>query len=263
MTKEDSLLIAHIEDKASQCSDKQMITFSRFLDMHERSLALSVKPPVDVKRFFFGGFDDAERTVEVFLPEYIDITDDSALFSYFSDNPDDSPITVIEVKKDRFSKELTHRDYLGALMGLGIKREMTGDIKVNNDGCIMAVSSQISEYICKNFTSAGRGTLTASSVPLSSVSEAKQDTGKEESFTVSSPRLDSIVKNAFSVSRDTACDMIEHGLVFVNDSECFKSDKKISDGDKITVRHKGKLIIDDSSGISKKGRTIVRLRKFS
>ena len=86
--------------------------------------------------------------------------------------------------------------------------------------------------------------------------------GIEDSFTVSSMRLDSIVKNAFCVSRSDACKAIESGVVFVNDAECLKTDKKISDGDKIVFRRKGRIIVEDCSGVSKKGRIIVVVKRF-
>ena len=131
MTADDKLLLARIEDKARQCSENSMITNSVFLDMHERSVVAEMRLQYsDVKMIFYGGFEEAERTVAVFLPEYIDAADSDELRAYFDENPADNPLSVIRLEKDKFSPALSHRDYLGALMGLGIRRETTGDITV-------------------------------------------------------------------------------------------------------------------------------------
>ncbi len=263
MTEDYKLLISKIEDKARQCSENSMMTNSDFLDMHQKSAVATAKIPYsDVKMIFYGGFEGAERTVAVMLPDYIEAEKTEELFAHFDACPDDDPLTIIEVKKDKFSPALSHRDYLGALMGLGIRREMTGDIIVTESGCKMAVLSKIAPFILENLDKAGRGTLTAKAVSPSSARQGAQAVGVPDSFTVSSMRLDSIVKNAFRLSREAASDAIESGVVFVNDLECTKSDKKISAGDKIVFRRKGRIIVENCGGFSKKGRIIVEIKKF-
>lgn len=264
MNAEDKILAAKLEDKARLCSENSMITNSPFLDMHERSVAMALRSPFsDVKTVFYGGFENAERTVAVMLPYFIEADSAESLHEYFTENPDDCPIKIIEIKKDKFSPALTHRDYLGALMALGIKREVTGDIIVNENGCKIAVLSSIAAFITENMSKAGRGTLHAEAIPLSLIGNSEKVSGTDESFTVSSMRVDSVVKNAFNISRGTAAQAIESGLVYINDSECLKCDKKISAGDKIVLRRKGRIIIDDCSSVSKKGRIIVKIKKFS
>ncbi len=259
MNTDDKLLISKIEDKARQCSENSMITNSDFLDMHQKSVVASLRLPYpDVRMVFYGGFDGAERTVALFLPDYIE----DELSDHFSAVPEDDPLTVIELTKDKFSPALSHRDYLGALMGLGIRREMTGDIIVSENGCRMAVLSKMAPFILDNLGKAGRGTLKGRILATSEAREGTKATGIPESFTVSSMRLDSVVKNAFSVSRGDAAEAIEGGVVFVNDIECTKPDRKIVSGDKIVFRRKGRIIVGDCSGISKKGRVIVNIIKF-
>ncbi|MBE6772042.1 MAG: hypothetical protein E7547_07865 [Ruminococcaceae bacterium] len=263
MTSEDKLLLAKIEDKARQCSENSMITNSGFLDMHERSVAAEMRLQyADVKMIFYGIFDGAERTVAVFLPEYVSAENADELSAYFDENPEDNPLAVINIEKDKFSPALGHRDYLGALMGLGIKRELTGDITVSENGCKMAVLSKIAPFIIENMDKAGRGTLKAEIIPVSQARECTKSAGVPDSFTVSSMRLDSVVKNAFRVSRGDASDAIESGTVFVNDVECTKPDKKVAAGDKIVFRRKGRIIVEDCSAVSKKGRIIVEIIRF-
>ncbi len=259
MTSDEKILLASVEDKARQCSENSMITNTAFLDMHERSVVTGMKNPyIDTRMFFYGGFNDAERNIALFLPEYI--TDDPV--GYFDSYPDDDPIAVIEIEKDKFSPALGHRDYLGALMGLGIKREMAGDIIVSESGCRMAVLAKIAPFVAENLGKAGRGTLRAKIIPPSEARESAKAVGIPDSFTVSSMRLDSVVKNAFRLSRGDAADAIESGVVYVNDVEYTKPDKKIAEGDKIVFRRKGRIIVNDCSSVSKKGRVIVEITRF-
>lgn len=263
MTREDKILIDKIEDKARLCSENSMITNSDFLDMHERSVAAEMRLQYpDVKMIFYGVFEDAERTVAVFLPEYIEAENSDELRVYFSENPQDNPLSLIRLEKDKFSPALSHRDYLGSLMGLGIRRETTGDIAVDENGCKMVVLSKIAPFIAENMNKAGRGTLRAEIIPVSQVENGAKATGVPDSFTVSSMRLDSVIKNAFRVSRNDAVSAIESGVVFVNDIECGKPGKKVSQGDKIVFRRKGRIIVNDCSSVSKKGRIIVEITKF-
>lgn len=264
MNTEDKLLLAKIQDRARQCSENSMITSSVFLDMRERSVVAAAKTDFpDVKTVFYGAFDDAERTVALMLPEYVEADNIQAVFEYFSQCPEADPLAVIEIEKDKFSPALSHRDYLGALMALGIKREMAGDIIVSENGCKIAVLEKIAPFVAENLGKAGRGTLKAKIIPPSQAREGKKAVGVPDSFTVSSMRLDSIVKNAFRVSRGDACAAIEGGLVFVNDLESTKPDKKIDAGDKVVFRRKGRIIIADCSCVSKKGRIIVEVNKFN
>lgn len=259
MTSDEKILLASVEDKARQCSENSMITNTAFLDMHERSVVTGIKKTFgDTRMFFYGGFSDAERNIALFLPEYI--TEDPV--DYFNRYPDDDPIAVIEIEKDKFSPALGHRDYLGALMGLGIKREMTGDIIVGESGCRMAVLSKLAPFVAENLGKAGRGTLRAKIIPPSEAREGAKAVGIPDSFTVSSMRLDSVVKNAFRLSRGDAADAIESGVVYVNDVECTKPDKKIAEGDKVVFRRKGRIIVNDCSCVSKKGRVIVEITRF-
>lgn len=259
---EKKILLSLIEERSIKCDELQMITSSKFLDMNEKSLVTAMKPVPGVFRLFYGGFEEAERTVAVFLPEYTAVKSGEELKAYFEQYEEDNPLCLLKVEKDKFSKALTHRDYLGALMGLGIKRDVIGDIRVNDSGCEIACIKTMADYIKENLTKAGRGTLNIEITDFSHAQRTENEAGEEICFTVSSPRLDSIVKNAFGVSRDSACEAIDRGLVFVNDLQAAKPDKKIQDGDKIVLRHKGRFIVSSSGDMSKKGRYIIRGRKF-
>lgn len=260
MREEDRLAAAKIEDKARQCADRGMLTSTAFLDLHQRSVALSL--PLPVRPLFYGGFAEAERTVAVFAPDYVDAPDTAALTAYFDAAPQEDPVRILRVEKDRFSPALTHRDYLGALMALGIRREMTGDILVDETGCRIAVLAPMADFLAEQLTSAGRATLTVTVEPPGASRAGLTAAGVPDSFTVSSLRLDSLVKNGFGVSRPAACAAITQGLVFVNDLECLKADRRVGEGDKITFRHRGRIRITACGARSKKGRVIVEIERF-
>ncbi|MCR5150739.1 MAG: hypothetical protein K6B52_05900 [Clostridiales bacterium] len=257
MTEEEKLFIAKFDDKALQCSEGFMITSTFFVDTHLKTLVFTRALPVKVRCIFYSPVPDSERNIAVFLPEYISASTPQELKEYFLSEPDDDPTAVIRIDKDRFSKPLTHRDYLGALMSLGIKREILGDIAVNDSGCYVACLKKNARYIAENLSRAGRGTLKCEVIDSRAVDTLEKKKPEFFDFTVSSPRLDSIIKNGFNLSRTQSVDMITHGLVFVNGLECLKPDKKINPGDKITLRHRGRFVVKDCSRLTKKGRIVV------
>ena len=115
MTKEEQYLISHAHDKCNECINKNMITATGFLDMHEQTVLANER--FSGRFVFFGGYGDAERKILCFLPDYLE-------------EPEGLSILKAEY---RGHKKLTHRDFLGSLMSLGIKREIIGDILVGEE----------------------------------------------------------------------------------------------------------------------------------
>lgn len=264
MTKEDELLIAQIEDKIEQCKDRYIITYSDFLDTHQRKLVkdycLKMKiPPADAKvqterHIFFGGYGDAERSIVAFLPEYIECEEGV---------PDEvlEILQVIKVKAPKGGRKLGHRDYLGSLLGLGIDRGVTGDILVRDDGADIIVLAEMADFIELNYAKAGRTNLSLEVAPIE-----KLDVGEvnieERTDTVASLRLDSVVSSAFRLSRAKAADAIRAGLVSLNSVEEARVDAIVSEGDKIVLRGKGRMILAQVGGESKKGRIYIKMHIY-
>lgn len=255
---EDSLLLSFAGDRMLKCSNDFVLTSTFFLDIRQQSLILSkTKISDDVNALFFGGFDTAERNVLVFIPYYLEISDFDSLKSYLSNNPDENPLTVLRLKKDSFSS-VTHRDYLGALMGLGIKREMIGDIIVTKDGADIIVMKSVAEYIKTELKSVGRATVSVSEVSFYEISDMVTNI-HEETINVSSMRIDNIVSACFKLSRSESADAVLSGSIYVNSLQILKCDKKINIGDKIVYRSKGKVVLKEISGVSKKGRNFIKI----
>lgn len=246
MNNEEKFFISHTHDKCRECINKNMLTQTGFLDLHEQSLVLSER--YDCPFLLFGGYDDAERKMLLFLPAY-------------EVSQDDYGISVLGIKISSKSP-LSHRDYLGALMSLGIKRENIGDIIVNDCGAQIIVRDEICNFLLSNLVRAGHTTLDCEVLPLSSlnIGEIKF---KEFSKTVASPRVDCVVSAIFNLSRTAGSEAVKNGLVFVNGREVQKQSLEISQGDKITVRRCGKAVVTEIGGLTRKGRTVISGKIYS
>ncbi len=253
-------LISHVLDLKEKSATESVITASGFLSLEEQSRIIKTEKVNNkyVDTFYYGGYDEAERKTAIFIPVFYSV-DSDALTEFLLEN-DSNPLQVLSVKKDRFS-ELTHRDYLGALMGLGIKREVIGDIIINGDDCYIICLKSIAKFIIQNLNQAGRGQLT---VTEGSFDDLKLKKSKTETVFVSvaSLRLDCLVASAFKLSRNNAVSAINQGVVYVNSEQILKPDYALNEGDKLVLRGKGKVIIDEIIRENKKGRLHLNLKRY-
>lgn len=161
----------------------------------------------------------------------------------------------------RSGGDLTHRDFLGSLMALGLTREKIGDILVEKGGCQVLLDPSMTDFLLQNWDSAGREKLTVTPLPLSELAPP-QAAVKEIKDTVSSLRLDNVLAAGFSLSRVRAAEAVEKGSVQVNYVTCVKPDKPVSAGDTITCRGLGKCVLDSVGAPTKKGRLPVAIRRY-
>jgi len=257
---EEKYLIAGIEDKIKQCEERYMVTNTAFFDMNRRSMAeIYVKKNHINNAVFYGGYDNAERCCMVLIPDYISA--ESVLGDDSDENSEDNPLTAVRVTCLSGSGKLTHRDYLGAILGLGIKREVVGDILVNAEGADIVVMKEISDYIINNFSKAGHAELSVHEIKLCDIrqTESKMIT---KSDTVASMRLDTIAASIFGLSRTAAANAVKAGLVFVNHRQIDKVDYRIIPDDVIVYRGKGKAVILEEGGRSRKDRIYIKYGKY-
>ncbi len=257
---EKEILISYALDKKQSAYDNSMITNTRFLSMDERTEIVHLEKELasSVRTFYFGGYENAERTAAVFIPSFYETG--VGLSEFFNTYKDDNPVALLRLKKDRFSS-LSHRDYLGSLMGLGIKRDVLGDILPLEDGCYIFCLKSIAEYICKNLTKVGRGAVECYISEDFDLSEYK-DNFDEIFLSIASLRLDNIVSGAFNLSRSDAFEAINKGIVYVNSVKVYKPDLQVSEKDKVVLRGKGKVVLDKIAGLSKKGRTHIIIKRY-
>lgn len=199
----------------------------------------------------FGGYKDAERQMIIYLPEYLD---ESALTG------EDSPIVCLRAEFYE-GDALSHRDFLGALMGAGIRRETIGDICIGQGTCDLLVTTQIAPYILQNLTAAGRVKLKLSQIPLTEIRTPEAEV-KEIRDTLASLRLDSVVSSGFRISRSLAAQYITAGKAAIDGLPCDKPDKLVSESAKISLRGSGKIQLAAVNGQTKKGRISVVIHRY-
>ena len=250
--KEDRMLEAVLSDKLQASGNKDILTHTGFLDSRQCALAVQYCRHLGASPLLWGGFDDAERRIAVFLPDYLD--EDYA-------KGDEGPLALLDVTVPKGSPRLSHRDYLGSLMALGIERDVTGDIIVREDGCHIIVLKDMAEYIASEYSKAGRASLTCSVRPLSSLKPSEVRT-EDIRDSVASVRLDAVCASAFRLSRGKAQEAIRQGLVSVNGLQCLKPDYQPDEGERITMRGKGKAVLFSVGGTSRKGRFYIEIKRY-
>ncbi len=242
---DSEILIARIRDTADICERNNVPKFLGFLSEEECVLAERTLCNSKQKFKLFGGYETAKRKILGFLPFW---TDDM-----------DFPITAL-LFSYRKEDVLRHRDFLGSLMALGLKRETIGDILIEEGKAVIFVLNDIADYIINEISKIGRTGVTVSKGYDGELPQS--DTLTEFTVSVASERLDCVVSAIAGISRNAATEKITYGLVSVNSQITEKTTKSVVSGDVISVRGKGKFIIDSITDITKKNRIILRYKKY-
>lgn len=249
-TAEDKLLLAKLWDKISAGFRRDIPAHTCFLSPREQEMAryLFGEQPGLVR---FGGYGDAERKMICYLPDYLDV-----------DNLYDAGSPVVCLHAEYYEGDtLSHRDFLGALMGAGIARDTVGDICTGKGCCDFFVSAEIAPYILQNFSSAGRTRLHLTQVPLNQAAVQEPEV-KELRDTLASLRLDSVISAGFRIGRSQAAQFISAGKAAIDGLPCEKPDKTVTEGTKISVRGLGKIKLQTVGGQTKKGRISVIIHRY-
>ena len=248
-TREEEFLLTRVCEKLTASIRREIPAATSFLSKREQMLTSELLRGEPIR--FFGGLDTAEREVCCYLPDYLDET-----WLHSEDGP------IAAVRAAFFAQDaLTHRDFLGALMGCGIKRETVGDIYVTEGRCDFLVTRDILPYVLQNLTDAGRTRLHLEEIPLAALEVPEQKT-KQIRGTVSSLRLDSVVAEGFALSRSRAAEVITAGKTELNYTLCPKPDRPVSEGDVISVRGLGKMRLEAVGGNTKKGRISIEICRY-
>ena len=244
------MLLAKVWDKIQAGLRRDIVANTCFLSPRE----------LDMTRYLFGslpglmefgGYSDAERKMLVYLPEYLDA-------EYLLE--EDSPVVCLRASFYE-GDTLSHRDFLGALMGAGIGRETVGDICVGKEHCDFFVTQEIAPYILQNFLSAGRAKLSLRQIPLAEA-DIPQPEVKEIRDTMASLRLDSVISSGFRIGRSLAAQYVTTGKAAIDGLPCEKPDKAVAEGMKISVRGLGKIKLHAVNGRTKKDRISVVIHRY-
>ena len=249
-TPEDRVLLAKIWDKVNAGIRKNIPASTCFLSLREQELCRFLFGQMD-GLFSFGGYEDAERKMLIYLPEYLY---ESALYD------EDAPLVCLRAAFYEGDTP-THRDFLGALLGAGIGRETIGDICVSKGSCDFFVTEEIAPYVEQNFLSAGRTKLHLQRIALEEVSVPEPET-KEIRDTLASLRLDSVISAGFHIGRSAATQYVTAGKAAIDGLPCEKPDKAVAAGAKISVRGLGKIKLTTVNGQTKKGRISVVIHRY-
>ncbi len=195
-----------------------------------------------------GGYSGAERQRVAFIhPEFR--------------GQADFMLAALQFSWDARYYHLGHRDVLGAVLGLGIKRELIGDIMMLGDRAQMVVDTSIAQYVQANITQIGAAAITAEFIELSEIAP-REEKVKEIKTTVASLRLDVIAAAGFGVSRSKMADEIAADKIKVNWQQVKSSSQTLKQGDVISMRGRGRVEVYEVVGQTKKGRTSIFLKRF-
>ena len=249
MNADDRLICNRIMEAADNCYNRDIPVETDFLDLHKQTLFCSIikdLPPVSYK--VMGGYDLAERKLIQFLP--------------YEDYPAITPYTVIRITpaQAKFSEKLTHRDYLGAILNLGIVRDKIGDIVINEDSVLLFCTNKIADFLMQNIVKI-RNTIVRTEII--DVNDFEYSPRFEEiKGTVASIRLDSVIALGFNSSRSHIISYIEEGKVAVNGKIITSNAYSIKEMDVISVRGLGKIRFINEIAGTKKGRLFVLIHKY-
>ena len=252
-TGDDRLLLAKVLDRAEQAQRRNIPAATDFLSPQQQMQTLDLLRLAGVPETAYarlGGYDGAERNLFLFLPDWLDREDADS----------QSPIRCLRASF-RAEYALTHRDFLGSLMGMGIVREKVGDILVGPDSADLVVLDTVEDFLLQSWDSAGRAKLTVTAIEPCHI-HIPEVKCQEVRDTVSSLRLDAVASTGFKMARGKAADLITSGRVQVNWRECTKPDKLLSAGGTVSARGFGKFELTEVGGVTKKGRTSIVLKRY-
>lgn len=248
LSDEDRLFINRIFDLARYARDKYTPRFSHFLDSRQRSLAESALLSESISNFtFYGGYDDAQRVMLGVFPEYSE--PDEAEFPI-------TPVTFTYRTEDK----LSHRDFLGSLMALNIKRDTVGDIIVSKGKSCVFLDEKMHYTVMNEITKVGRvGVKVSYGFDKTIISEQSFTQIKG---TVSQNRLDCIISLALGISREKASALIKNTGVNIDYRLVTSPSAQIGEGMTFSVRGYGKYKFDRICGFTRKNRVTVIINKF-
>lgn len=247
-TSDDSLLLARVEDAVQLCDKHSYPHFVGFIDERQRALITAAfRRTPQATLCFWGGYSEAERTVCGVFPSFME--EDAALF----------PLVPLECTY-RTTATLTHRDFLGTVLSMGVKREKIGDILCDTGKTVIIVSEDIALFLREQISKVGGEGVTVSDTLSAPLTVTR--TYKEIRMTVASPRLDNVVKALTGLSREKAASLIISGLVSLCHQPCENVSKTVAEGDILSVRGYGRFRIESLSALTKKERIVLVANKY-
>lgn len=247
----EGMEIKRLEELAVRAARSGRTQFTRFLEPSMMDAARAAANKAGAKVSFYGGYPDAERQTAAFYDE------DPPL-------PEEYPFLALRLSWNAKYANPGHRDLLGATMGLGIERDMTGDIVMGEyrgaDCAYLFALPEVADYISANLESAGRAALKVQRAEEEL--SLKPPEGDFMRVTVQNERLDAILAAGCRLSRSEAQKLISAGLVKLNHAVQLKGDFRVQEGDLISARGYGRIKVHELQGETRKGRQGILLFKY-
>lgn len=245
---QDDLLRAKLDDQARLCMKRGVPCFASFLDEREAVLARTMCAREEgAFCAFFGGYEGAARTVPGFFPHKENVDED--LF----------PVCALTLRF-RPQDPLSHRDFLGSLMGLGLRRDAIGDILTEEGRAVIFLLPEAARFVAQNLEKVGRAGVRVTEGVDGGLPCAQKFQTVER--TVASARLDAVLSALTGESRKDSARQIAQGLVAVNHLPCETVTRQIAAGDVLSVRGRGRFTVDSIGEPTKKGRLRMTVRKY-
>jgi len=245
MDSNDILLKKRFEELYYRAKTRNTVEHTAFLDMNSQSLLVSLHLPCTC----FGGYDNAERVVAVFY--------DEEYGNYLSF---DDIICIIDAKvtNAKFISGVGHRDFLGAVLALGLEREVIGDIIVGKEHAYIVCLKSVADYIISSLSSAGRANLSCSAV--TGIPNDLIPSPTSETRIVPSERADAMISTVFNLSRSEVQKLFAAGKVFINSRLTEKASTTLSENDIVSLRGYGRFRYAGIVKTTKKDRLAVELQ---
>lgn len=257
--KEELITKKRLLESAQLAFQKEIVVYTDFLGLAEQNLFYSsLREFPAVSYSCYGGCTDAERYCIAFdgreAVSGIKHTEPEEFYMF--------PIVCISITPSslRYSQPLTHRDYLGALLHLGITRAKIGDIYIKEYCAYVFCTEAIAEFICKELCTV-KHTLVHCEITVPAEEELRPVL-KEITSTVASLRLDAFLSVAFQTSRSSLTAYIDGGKTYVNGRLSTKAGTQLEEGDIVSVRGKGRFAVAEIKNTTKKGRIVVTINKY-
>ncbi|MEG0772935.1 YlmH/Sll1252 family protein [Clostridium sp.] len=243
----DKNYISNIYDNIMLCKKIRRTIFTKeFVSPYIYNKLMLMEHELGVKTFCYGVFEEAERKMLAF-----DLYEE----------PEDYPIDLIKIVNKSKFKVLTHRDFLGTLMSFGVKREVLGDLLVENDYCYVPVIKDITSYIFNNLETIGNCPCEIEILDKNpdNIPKVKYE---EKVIIITSLRLDNTISGICNLSRNEVNTLINNGSIMINHVQSSKRDKLVKPQDIVTVRGYGKYKIEEIVGETQKNRLKIAIKKY-
>ena len=243
-------MLAKVLDSVERVLKQHCPIITNFYDPYHTGLIISMLECIPELDFAtFGGYDAAERVRTAIFPSYLD------------ESEVDFRISLLAVEGNFKLVKVNHRDFLGSILGLGIKRELIGDLIVTEQGCQVAATDEVVAYLRANLTKVHKvkvevREITAAELTLSDLKV------KEISTTVASLRLDAIAAAGFGTSRSRIAREILSEKLSINWQSCSDVAAQLKAGDMLSMRGRGRVEVAEIKGNTKSGRIGIVLKRY-